>query len=48
MTKKPKAPALFDGAIIAQAIVDSFRKLNPQASRPQSGDLCDRRWLQPW
>jgi potassium-transporting ATPase ATP-binding subunit len=31
MTKKPKAPALFDGAILTQAIVDSFRKLNPKA-----------------
>ena len=30
MTKKPQAPTLFDGAILARAITDSFRKLNPQ------------------
>ena len=30
MTKKPKAPKLFDGAIIVRAIIDSFRKLNPK------------------
>ena len=31
MSKKSVAPALFDTAIITQAIADSFRKLNPQS-----------------
>ncbi len=31
MTTKSMAPALFDGAIFRQAIVDSFYKLNPRA-----------------
>lgn len=31
MTTKSMAPALFDGAIFRQAIVDSFHKLNPRS-----------------